>query len=333
MPKMRVAQISKPGGNFELVERDIPAPGPGWVRIRRAAGISEYNALQVHVDKRLKHGFQAGASYTYSHATDEQSALGLFYNGDNPTNLRSGYGLSDFDRKHVLDFTYSYQVHKFFSDESLKGKVANGWSLNGITVLQSGQPFSVIDYSGAVGSVYYSTFDGINNPIVPLSPNCSPKSAVTGASGAFGTPALKASCFTIPSLNPGDLNGGIPSNDPYETSFISHGQRNIFRQAAQKRADISVVKLTPFGDHAKLRYTMDVFNLTNTTSFDVTGDNVTQNENYNNYPTQGTTVMPTGCSAGAQTNVAFYSCPTGLGTTLHTIGSPRQIQMSLRLDF
>ena len=58
----------------------------------RAAGISEYNAAQMHVDKRLGHGFQVGASYTFSHATDEQSALGLFYNGDNPNNLRSGYG-------------------------------------------------------------------------------------------------------------------------------------------------------------------------------------------------------------------------------------------------
>ncbi|MGA9689224.1 MAG: TonB-dependent receptor, partial [Candidatus Sulfotelmatobacter sp.] len=83
-----------------------------------AAGISAYNALQAHIEKRMSHGLQVGASYTFSHATDEQSAMGLFYNGNNPLDLRSGYGLSDFDRKHVLNFTYTYQLPKFFSETS-----------------------------------------------------------------------------------------------------------------------------------------------------------------------------------------------------------------------
>jgi hypothetical protein len=324
------------GGNVDL---RVPFIGYSSESIDyRAAGVSEYNAGQVHFDKRMSHGFQVGASYTFSHTTDEQSALGLFYNGDNPNNLRSGYGLADFDRKHVLNFTYTYQLPSFQPAGSLRGAFTNGWSVDGLTVLQSGQPFSVIDYSGAVGSIYYSVFDGINNPIVPLAPGCTAKSATTGASGAFtatgGQPALKANCFTIPLLNPGDLGGAIPANDPYETTFISHGQRNIFRQAPQRRADISLVKLTPVTDRFKLRYTFDVFNLTNTTSFDVTGDDVTQNVYFNNFPEEGTTPLPTGCTAtGAQTNTSFYNCPAGLGITLHAIGSPRQVQMSLRLDF
>ena len=37
----------------------------------------------------MSHDIQVGASYTYSHATDEQSGLGLFYNGNNPLNLRT----------------------------------------------------------------------------------------------------------------------------------------------------------------------------------------------------------------------------------------------------
>ena len=322
------------GGNVDL---RVPYIGYSGESIDyRAAGVSEYNAGQVHFDKRMGHGFQAGASYTFSHTTDEQSALGLFYNGDNPTNLRSGYGLADFDRKNVLNFTYTYQLPGFAAGDSLRGAFTNGWSVNGITVLQSGQPFSIIDFTGAVGSIYYSVSDGINNPIVPLAPGCSPKSATTGKSGAFGASdaALKAQCFTIPLLNPGDLNGAIPANDPFETTFISHGQRNIFRQAPQKRADISLVKLTTIRERAKLRYTLDVFNLTNTTSFDVTGDQVSQNVNYNGYPVSGTTPLPTGCNAsGQQTNTSFFNCPAGLGITLHTIGSPRQVQMSLRLDF
>jgi hypothetical protein len=290
------------------------------------------------VEKRISHDITAGASYTFSHTTDEQSALGLFYTGDNPDNLRSGYGLADFDRKHVLNFTYSYQLHNFEPEGSLKGAFTNGWSLNGLTILQSGQPFSVIDFSGAVGSIYYSVTDGINDPIVPLAPGCTAKSASTGSSGAWvgsgGLPALNPTCFTIPLLNPGDLGGAIPPTDTFETNFASHGERNIFRQASQKRADASLVKLTSIGDRTKLRYSLDVFNLTNTTSFDVTGDQVEQNKNYDGFPVQGTTPLPTGCTvSGAQTNTSFFNCPTGLGITLHAIGSPRQVQMSLRLDF
>ncbi len=66
----------------------------------------------------------------------------------------------------------------------------------------------------------------------------------TGSSGAFGGEyaALKATCFTIPLLIPaGSARCGTPSNDPYETAFTT-GQRNIFRQAFQKRADASLVK-------------------------------------------------------------------------------------------
>ena len=157
-----------------------------------AAGISAYNALQAHIEKRMSHGLQVGASYTFSHATDEQSAMGLFYNGNNPLDLRSGYGLSDFDRKHVLNFTYTYQLPKFFSETSFKGRVADGWALSGLTVIQSGQPYSVVDYSGAVGSIFYGDNDGITNPIVPLS-GCTAKQALTGASGAGAQPALNAS--------------------------------------------------------------------------------------------------------------------------------------------
>ena len=112
----------------------------------------------------MSHGLQVGFSYTYSHATDEQSAMGLFYNGNNPLDLRSGYGLSDFDRKHVINFTYRYELPKFFSGSSLKGKIADGWAISGLTVIQSGQPYSVVDYSGAVGSIFYGVNDGITNP-------------------------------------------------------------------------------------------------------------------------------------------------------------------------
>jgi D-arabinose 1-dehydrogenase-like Zn-dependent alcohol dehydrogenase len=57
MPKMRAVQVSTPGGPLELVERDIPEPGPGTVRIKvQACGI-------CHSDSLTKEGHMPGIQY------------------------------------------------------------------------------------------------------------------------------------------------------------------------------------------------------------------------------------------------------------------------------
>jgi hypothetical protein len=318
------------GGNIDL---RVPYLGySAESETYKAAGVSAYNALQAHLEKRMSHGLQVGISYTYSHSLDEQSAMGLFYNGNNPNNLRSSYGSSDFDRTHVFNFSYLYQFPKFFPQSTVRGRVADGWAIEGLTVIQSGQPYSIIDYSGAVGSIYFGTSDGITNPVVPLAPGCTPKNALTGQVGAApNTTALKAQCFTLPLLSPGDLGGAIPAGDTFETDFTS-GQRNIFRQSWQREADISLVKMTQFTERLSVRYSFDVFNLTNTASFDVPIDDVTQNAGYDDFPIVGTPVLPSGCGTANPTN-NFYSCGVGLGAVNKTIGHPRQIQMTLRVIF
>jgi len=339
LPNGQPMQFNSEGGN---IDERVPYIGyAGESEDYTAAGVSAYNALQVHVEKQISHGLQGGFSYTYSHSLDEQSALGLYYNGSNPLDLRGGYGNSDFDRTHVFNIDYHYELPKFFSASSFEGKIANGWAVQGLITLQSGQPYSVIDYSGAVGSIFYSINDGITNPIVPLAPGCTPKNAVTGAIGNnFAFPALKASCFDVPLLAPGDLNGAIPPGDTFETNFISGGgQRNIFRQSWQKRADISIVKSTRLTEGVTLRYSFDVFNLTNHPSFDIPIDNIDQNLAFSPFPVAqppyGTSTTPTlasGCNTNSPSN-GFYFCPTGLGQVTKTIGSSRQIQMSLSVLF
>jgi len=329
--------------NYEGGNVDLRVPYIGYSaesESYKAVGVSAYNALQTHVEKRMSHGLRVGFSYTYSHALDEQSAMGLFFNGNNPLDLRSAYGSSDFDRTHIFNFSYTYELPKFFSASSLKGKIADGWAISGSGVFQSGQPYSIIDYTGAVGSIFFSVYDGITNPIVPLAPGCTAKSAVTGSSGAFSNPddpksyALYNNCFTLPLLQPGDLGGAIPPNDLYETNF-STGQRNIFRQAWQKSLQVSLGKVTQISERYSLKYSLDIFNVTNTASFDVPLDDVSQNQYYNQFPVLGTAPMPsTTCPQPTGTqNTGFYNCPAGLGVVNKTIGGPRQIQMTLRLVF
>jgi len=46
MAKMKVAQIAKAGADFEIVDREIPQPGPGQVRIRvQACGVCHSDVL------------------------------------------------------------------------------------------------------------------------------------------------------------------------------------------------------------------------------------------------------------------------------------------------
>jgi hypothetical protein len=317
--------------NYEGGNVDLRVPYLGYASeslTYKAAGIAAYNALQAHAEQRLTHGLTVAASYTYSHALDEQSNLGLFYTGGNALDLRSGYASSDFDRTHVVNVNFNYQFPSPFSESTLAGKFTGGWSVSGIVIAQSGQPYSVVDFSGSSGSIYFSTYNGITNAVVPLAPGCTPKSARTGNSGAFGLPALKSSCFTLPLLSgaaatangvPGPSDDA-PLGDIYETTFPS-GQRNIFRQSAQKRGDISLIKEVRLMDRYALRYTFDVFNLTNTASFDVPNAQTTQNSSYNPTP------------AADQTLDQFYSPPNNVGYVQHTLGSARQIQMSLKLSF
>lgn len=325
------------GGTFEGGNVDLRVPFIGYSAEAESfstVGVASYHALQAHIEKRLSHGLQAGASYTYSHALDEQSAMGLFYNGNNPLHVRDSYASADFDRTHAINFNYVYHIPAVAKASSLLGKVLNDWTLEGITVLQSGQPYSIVDFSGSVGSLYYSTSDGITNPILPLKPGIKPKQALTGHSGAFFKSALDASKFYVPAVAAGSsgvppcgaaVDSGATVCDIYETGFTT-GQRNIFRQAFQKRADVSLVKKVSFHERYTFEYQLEVFNISNTPSFDIPS----------NEPNEGYYNESPGYDANASFDTNFknqYPQQPTLGYVHSAIGSARQIQMTLHMSF
>ena len=91
---------------------------------------------------------------------------------------------------------YSYTIPKLTSNKAL-GAAINGWTIGGQTVAQSGQPYSIYDYSGSVGSLYFGTSDYIGNPIVPLEPGVTTQQAqLQGTTGVnAGKPVLNVNDF------------------------------------------------------------------------------------------------------------------------------------------
>lgn len=276
-----------------------------------AEGISNYNSLQLQAQKRLSFGLTLTASYTWSHSLDEQSGEGLFFTGNNPLVPKSNYASSDFDETHVFLINYSYMIPKLTSNHSL-GYLVNGWGVSGQTVAQSGQPYSVYDYSGSVASLYYGTDIELGNPIVPLKPGVTTKQAqLQGTTGVnANNPVLNVNDFSPQFVTPGQ--DGVPAGDIYESLYGGTG-RNIFRGPFQVQFDMSVSKVFQIRERYRLRLNVDAFNIFNHANFDAPNNDVTFFPGFAPPP-----VFP----------------PQGsLGVIQHTIGSPRFLQMALHLTF
>jgi len=113
--------------------------------------------------------------------------------------------------------------------------LANGWGVTGITVAQSGEPFSVIDFSGTAGAIFFSADDFVTNPILPFAPGISPKQAQSKAGGG-GTlvgfnnePYVDPNSFAVPLLTPGE-DGVPPCQLIFDFATVS--RRDLARQNA-----------------------------------------------------------------------------------------------------
>lgn len=106
---------------------------------------SNYNSLQVNVQKRFSQGYTLQLAYTWSKSIDN----GSLDNGEgssvsDPYNYHAGErGLSDFDRRQVLVLNGIWQL-PFFKGSGWMSRVLGGWQLAGDLSFNSGAPFSVI---------------------------------------------------------------------------------------------------------------------------------------------------------------------------------------------
>jgi hypothetical protein len=112
---------------------------------------SSYSSLQIGLRIENRHGLTTQVAYTFSHEIDETSAdLGALSNPFNPAYDRGSGG---FDRRHVLNVNYIYNIPGFnHSSNTLARTTLGGWQFSGVTVAQSGVP-APITYTGAVDTL------------------------------------------------------------------------------------------------------------------------------------------------------------------------------------
>jgi len=159
-----------------------PYQGWGSINARTADGSSEYNSLQVNLEKQMTHNLRFQAAYTWSKSMDNASNYGE--GAQNPYNRASEWSLSDFDRTHVLQVNYIYDLPFFQGQQGAVGRVLGGWEVSGITTIEGGTPVTVTQ-----GSDPFNSFDwGTNCPAgqcfpggIGIDPSAvSPRPDVTG---------------------------------------------------------------------------------------------------------------------------------------------------------
>jgi hypothetical protein len=321
-----------------------------------AEGVSNYHALQISAKKLMSHGLMINASYTWSHVLDEGSGIseGLFFNGNNPLQPRTAYASSGFDRTHVFTISYLYQVPNLTKSKGFLKHVVNGWGVSGITIAESGLPYSVYDFSGTVASQFFGAGDDfITNPLLAI-PGGTVKSVqqnlagCQGVTGGAGIQVLNGCAFGVLVNAPGangtppcgpttDNNSATAACDFSETGFTG-AARNSFRGAFQTRFDFGVLKNFKLTERFALRFDAQFFNLFNHPSFDAPSNNISLNPcfgpNLQTSPANGCTWQGT-VPAVAPATQAFSdgTAPFGAGFVQGTIGSPRLIQFALHLTF
>ena len=282
------------------------APYPGYAKILRISNgaNSVYHALQVGANRTVG-DLTLSFSYTYSHSIDTSSDAGdaTFVDG---YNLRGNRASSNFDLRHSASISYVYTLPFFKSSQGFARTMLGGWQASGITVIQSGLPFNVLNGStyadnagvaNAVGSA--SRLDVVGNPnIVPAD-----QLAQFAASNTFGVLRYNPAAFQLPT--------GLTFGD---------APRNLLRLPGRVNFDFGLFKRFAFKEHYAFEFRWENFNIFNHPQLDsVSGTSA------------GGVGLSSTNSCGAL-NAGDPSCGAGF-LVLNGSHLPRIMQFGLRFQF
>ena len=233
-------------------------------------GNSSYNAGQFSIRRKMSHGLQIDATYTYSKSIDmgsdaersgitAYSANGPIFNAFLP---RANRGVSDFDTTHIVNGEAIYELPfgkgKAFGANANRftDAVVGGWTLAGLWRWTSGLPFSV-DSPG------YPTSYINHSYMVQTGPIKTSKNILEGQPQVFADPnaLTAAAAFTYPAPS-----AGTPWRLPYAGEV---GNRNNFRGDGYFGIDTALSKTWKVREGQDLKFAWEVFNVTNSVRFDV----------------------------------------------------------------
>jgi hypothetical protein len=312
---------------------------------------SNYHSMQATLTKRMSHGVSFVAGYTFAHGLDSGSLNRFALLPQNASNPGAEYGNSDFDVRHRLTLTGTYNI------PGIKGfaQLLEGWQINAVATIQSSQPWDVNDYnnnfsgSGDAADRWDffgnpSDFKGTQNSIpfchsvdpvtgnpVPFTTSSATCSATTGVTNIRSTPGnsstLISNCIThapdATTLEAGGCfaNGNSVMTPPTAGTFGTMG-RNIFRDSGFKDLDFSVFKNFTWKERYNAQFRLEMFNILN--------HPVIEN--------------PYGASNGSSGGNNDPSSPSGFGGAIGTpdvvagnplvgSGDARAVQVGLKLTF
>jgi hypothetical protein len=239
---------ANPTNNYADAANCNPALDTGIATFRSNTQ-SNYNSLQVRLEKRYSHGLQYEVAYTFAHALDNASSasLGSVNNGDfrDQTNPNLEYSNADFDVRHRLVFSYTYDLP--FGRGRMLAKNASGfvnqilgnWQMNGVFSAATGNYYTATDTSGVSNSecggfVGYSC----TRPNLVGNPNASP--CIPGT--LFNTCAF--------------------AHNTAQGTFGNAG-RNIIQGPGYKTWDTALVKQFPISEQKHFEFRAEIFNVLN----------------------------------------------------------------------
>ncbi len=235
---------------------------------------TKFHSLQATVRKQLSHGFQFQAAYTWSRDLTDTSYAA--YNSPGPGN----WGPSIQYRPQRLTLNYSYQL-PFGKHTGLMDKLASGWSVAGVTVIQDGAPLTPIDTRAGViygqpAASYTAQFSATGGPANAANPRGGNDQNRLGCADTVDNTATSCpgggwfnrAAFVLPNAN-GGVFPASPAASDGTTGYGNAGFGYILGPG-QFNFDTVIVKNTRVGgihEDATLEFRTELFNTFNHPQF------------------------------------------------------------------
>ncbi len=230
-------------------------------------GSSQYQSLQLGLNRRFRGGFQLQGSYTYAKNTNNADGVfGRYLDvggtvPQDPDDWRADWGLAGIDIRNYFSLNYTYDLPFARNIAGAAGKVLSGWQINGILTLADGTPNSILtgfnsSRNGASGTQITdrpNLLPGFsNNPVKGVSKGCPGVAAGT----PLGTPDLyfDPCAFALP-----------------EAGFYGNLGRNTVIGPGLANFDFAVVKNTALMETKSLQFRAEAFNVFNRANFNRPG--------------------------------------------------------------